>query len=431
MMDTGQFLNVGIILMLLGSLIAYLRWVPRAMLMLVMRRFFVTVEIHDHDPAFRWLKAWMNKHIAEKQSCGQWTIMTCTVGKSGQSWESSANEEAPEGGKRKTKLTYSLAPGWHVTRSRGARVIIQRLRRDLENAQSGESGYVEHFVIRICGAKGRDVIQGMLEQGRQLVDGSTNRRFQVWLGNYSRWEALASCEPRPLESIMLSDDIMTNVIEDTRRFMRSEEWYRSRGIPYRRGFLLHGPPGNGKSSLVSAIAGIFGMDVYIVPLSSRWMDDTHLAELMRNVPEGGIILMEDIDCVFDDSRVNRKDSNMTVLEKRPNSITLSGLLNVIDGVAAPEGHVLFMTTNNPESVDEALLRPGRIDRRWELNNATPKQAARLFTYFYQDSDVTDDDARSFADSLTNGHISMAALQGIMLKEPDDPMAAIKNLTNQT
>ena len=70
------------------------------------------------------------------------------------------------------------------------------------------------------------------------------------------------------------------------------------GIPYRRGYLLHGPPGSGKSSFIQALAGSLSYDICLLNLSERGLTDDKLNYLMSNAPERSFILIEDVDAAF-------------------------------------------------------------------------------------------------------------------------------------
>ena len=145
------------------------------------------------------------------------------------------------------------------------------------------------------------------------------------------------------------------------------QWYADRGIPFRRGYLLYGVPGSGKSSLIHAIAGELMLDIYVVSLSSSWINDSTLTTLMGRVPARCIVLLEDLDAAFTRStsrdgsstgspegkseekaaeqtssssssaRRTRKNDQLSDI----NTLSLSGLLNALDGVAASEGRLLF------------------------------------------------------------------------------------------
>lgn len=147
----------------------------------------------------------------------------------------------------------------------------------------------------------------------------------------------------------------------------------NKGVPYRRGYLLHGPPGTGKTSFVQAIAGAMKLNLCYVNLSSDEIDDDNLNRLLSDAPERSIILMEDIDAMF-------KDRSTMSQQK----LSFSGFLNALDGVRSQEGQILFMTTNHKDRLDPALLRPGRADVHVNLNYASEKQIKGIFERFYPD-----------------------------------------------
>lgn len=186
---------------------------------------------------------------------------------------------------------------------------------------------------------------------------------------------------------------------------RRLQWYADRGIPFRRGYLLHGVPGSGKSSLIHALAGALQLDIYVVSLSASWISDSTLTTLMGRVPARCVVLLEDLDAAFtrstsrddssldDDKDKDKKDGENGEKVAGPsrrrrdqlsdvNTLSLSGLLNALDGVAAAEGRLLFATTNHLERLDPALSRPGRMDVWIEFRNASKWQAEALFRNFF-------------------------------------------------
>src|SRR5262249_9745714 len=146
----------------------------------------------------------------------------------------------------------------------------------------------------------------------------------------------ASWQPkRPLRSLILADSILDETLDDLREFYRSSAWHADRGIPNRRGYLLHGPPGTGKTTLVLGLAGELKLPVATLNLSNKLMSDDSLRALVDGLPAAALLLIEDIDCAFKDYR------NTSVAS----GVTLSGLLNALDGVSSRDGRVLFLTTN--------------------------------------------------------------------------------------
>ena len=187
------------------------------------------------------------------------------------------------------------------------------------------------------------------------------------------------------------------------------------GIPFRRGYLLYGAPGSGKTSIIHSLAGELGLDIYIISLSKAGLDDASLNSLICSLPEQCVAIMEDIDAAFthgltrdmsgtelEDPQVrdpSRRDHNddseddaNDKRDEKPSSggdsgssgckITLSGLLNALDGISAQEGRILFATTNRYHTLDPALTRPGRMDLHVEFRLASRYQAREMYKHFY-------------------------------------------------
>jgi mitochondrial chaperone BCS1 len=180
---------------------------------------------------------------------------------------------------------------------------------------------------------------------------------------------------RGLRQLILDPALRQLLETDLNAFEASRGWYRANGVPYHRGLLLEGPPGNGKSSLAQALAVDYRLPLHVVNLASLSSDDT-LADLFNDLPARALVLMEDVD---------------TVLRGRESirNVTFSGLLNVLDGAVASDGRLLVVTSNRPETLDAALLRPGRIDLRLHIPCPGPRERGLLFHQLLGMSGVDD------------------------------------------
>lgn len=178
-------------------------------------------------------------------------------------------------------------------------------------------------------------------------------------------------------------------LHDSRR-----TYFAECGIPYRRGYLFYGPPGTGKSSFSAALAGHLRCDIYHVSLASGTITDADLHRLFLGLPRKCIVVIEDIDCAgISRERVDLQGaahvSGIMAFEgvpqipyetptSRHTSVTLSGLLNAIDGNTSQEGRLLIMTSNDPDALDAALTRPGRIDKKVYFGNMNRSAGKSIF-----------------------------------------------------
>lgn len=215
--------------------------------------------------------------------------------------------------------------------------------------------------------------------------------------------------------MILDKNDAIDIVQDVSNFLENRDWYLQRGVPFRRGYLLFGPPGTGKTSFILALAGKLQMGICCLNLSGSNLDDDRLIKLFENIPARSLILIEDVDSVFVERDTVKKQS-----EGR--AVSFSGLLNALDGVRSTEGRVLFMTTNHKEKLDPAMLRPGRADVHLKLDYASESQMYRLFKKFYPS--VMDEKAKEFSFRLPEYQLPMAKLQGHLLRFKDRPEEAI-------
>ena len=244
-------------------------------------------------------------------------------------------------------------------------------------------------------------------------------------------------------------------------FIKNEDWYKAKGIPYTLGILVHGPPGSGKTSCIKAIANSTKRHIINITLSTNstktqlknlFFDDKLVIEKMNastdnlTIPcDKRIYVIEDIDCLSDvvidrdlknknfDERlidiekelqwIRKSKSKSTVAKekvkqlfeekksimvlKNPDKskhvelvderINLSFLLNLFDGVLETPGRILIVSSNYPERIDKALIRPGRIDLNIRFGFCSADTVKEIVSKVYEIA-IEDLDKYEFADN---------------------------------
>jgi len=389
-------------LMIIGGLSVYLRSVPETIWYWLVRETTMLVTVADDDAAFVWVKEWFleQKFLARIRNVDLDTTL------------------------RNERIAMIPAPGkhWFWYGGRPFEVWFSRT----ESSREYATKRVESFTFRTLG-RNRMFLQRFVND---VVQCHTMRLgVQSYLYVYNDgWDHVEGYAPRLLDSVVLQPGEKEHLVEDVKNFRASKQRYARLGIPYHRGYLLYGPPGTGKTSLVSALAAHFGLSIYVVNLAD--FSDRTLVNAVNQVPVNSVLLFEDIDCAKSGKAREPESpnaSNGTQTEKGSaamNGVTLSGLLNALDGFHAPANVLFVMTTNHIEVLDAALLRPGRIDYRLYLGKATGRQKIELYRRFFPDA--TEVEAREFVES-SGSAVTMAEFQGLLLAleqgESPDPVTS--------
>lgn len=387
----NQFASGGLLLMIMGGIGVFLRALPEKFWSWFVAQTTMTVTVKDDDDAFVWVKEWFLEQNFLKRI--RRVDLDTTL--------------------RGAELALIPAPGRHWF-LRGRRPFCVWFYRS-DNAKGMSRRRLESLTFQTIG-RDRDLLKQFVDE--VVACHHRKRRMASYLYLYDEgWDYLEAYSPRLLESVLLKPGEKEHLVQDLERFRMSRPRYRRLGVPYHRGYLLYGPPGTGKTSLVSAVGAKFGMSIYVVNLTE--LNDRTLKKAMNSVPENSIILFEDIDCMKAGNRrseLGATQARVAVTGGAQNGtsdrggVTLSGLLNVLDGFHAPENVIFVMTTNDMEALDPALLRPGRIDYRLYLGEATEPQKVELYRRFFPEA--TEIEAWHFVEA--HRAETMAEFQGLLL-----------------
>jgi len=388
----NQFASGGLLLMIVGGLGVYLRALPLRFWSWFVDQTVMMITVKDDDLAFVWVKEWFLEQKFLKRI--RRVDLDTTL--------------------RGEELALIPAPGRHWFWHAGRPFCVWFLRS--EEAQGRGMRRIESLTFRTIG---RD--QKFLKLFVEEVVACHKKKLKTASLLYvydDGWTYVQAYTPRSLDSVILKPGEKEHLIWDLEKFRASRQRYRRLGVPYHRGYLLYGPPGTGKTSLLSGLAAKFGMSIYAVNLIE--FNDRTLKNAMNDVPENSMILFEDIDCMKAGNRRpeaeewSRKQEAATGNQKTDSterfSVTLSGLLNVLDGFHAPENVVFVMTTNKVEVLDPALLRPGRIDYKLFMGEAAESQKIELYRRFFPDA--MEIEGREFAEA--HFAATMAEFQGLLL-----------------
>ena len=223
-------------------------------------------------------------------------------------------------------------------------------------------------------------------------------------------------------------------------FLNHPEWYAAKGIPYTLGLLLHGTPGCGKTSTIKAIAAVAKRHIINVTMSTittkQQLVQLFYEDTIHVVSKDGIsspeafsipinkrmYVLEDIDCMSNIVLERSLDTERSTTQ----DLTLSDLLNVLDGVLETPGRILIMTSNYPERLDKALIRPGRVDLMINFKKASKKIIVEMYESFFDAEFPLED-----IDRLPDEVLSPAEVGAVLFRYFSDPAGAIEALLNTT
>lgn len=384
-MFENEFFSGGLLLGALAYIATQLKQWIAVLYEWIKRRYTTKLIFDNHDNSYQWVSAWMNEHYSEMQTNHR-RIMEKN---------NKPNKiNTPSDDDLEQEYQYGLTPGIFTMKHRGRRIVIRHERERKQIVGYGDP-YYETMEISYWGTSA-SLAKEIINEGKALYMAGDFGKTLIYINEDSYWSVFTKKNPRSINTVLFPEGIKESLLIDIDRFLDSKDKYQRLGIPWKRGYLMEGPPGNGKTSSIFAIASHLDMPLYMLQLSLV-SDDGELVRLIAALPDICLVMIEDIDSIFEGRKV---------LSGR---ISFSGFLNVFDGIASQEGKIIFVTTNHAEKLDPALIRHGRIDKRIYYPNASTQQILAMHEKFFPNSNGA---AQEFLEELSDEH-NMASIQEML------------------
>ncbi|GGJ31568.1 AAA family ATPase [Deinococcus roseus] len=256
--------------------------------------------------------------------------------------------------------------------------------------------------------KARAAMQALIQHLNERITGVNPEDLLIYnVENTHGYMVRTTTTKRHLDTLYFDEVMVQELLSDIEQFRQDEQWYARLNIPYKRGYMLYGPPGTGKTSLIKGLASHLNRPVYII--NEALLGNDGLGKALRHIPEGAILVMEDLD---------------RVIRARGKQFSLNALLNQLDGLEVKKGMLLFVTANHREVFDAALERPGRIDRKFLIGRMGWPAARKMFLAFYGEEHL-----EAFRAVFTDGLYSPAQLQVFFSKYKRSAVLAVQRFEN--
>lgn len=371
-----EFLSKAFVLSFMTGLFVSLRNVPRLIWARIKRLIVFSVTIEQTDELFDYIEVWLSDNYQKKyrnvlaainyrnfalDESGRITSDQSYKADEGKSFYEENNVE---------KASYRHNQDIIFIRRNGIFIKIDKSRDKLEHAKSFTNLFFDRYVISTFFYKQKlqKLIDEIIEYNQQFKK-KTIEKVTIWnFDGYNNWSRVRNLNPKKMRNIVLDKDKKDLILGDVDKFMSRKKWYNERCIPYKRGYLFKGVPGNGKTSLSMALAHHLKKDIYTLSISEV-KGDGDLKYLFNNIDSNSILLIEDIDAAFSG-------------RKSKDKVSFSGLLNCLDGIYYKEGIITIMTTNHADKLDPALMRDGRVDLQIKFDNPAQKEVKEYVELFY-------------------------------------------------
>ena len=254
--------------------------------------FTASISIKSTDPMHEWLLIYLQEKVNHKTS-------NLTVKTERKLQTNSYVITSVENDAEKPDLTFQPNMGFHSFIYSGKKIsVFQSNDKTITTGEEKAPTKLGTIMLSCYGPENITLLKKLCSEAMEFaLDKDKNLTHVYALRPYgASWEKVQSKKPRSLSTVILDSNIAEEVISDIKNFTQSQQWYLARGVPYRRGYMLHGPPGTGKTSFILAVAAELKLSVCLMNLTGN-IDDNQLMGAMENAPKNTILLLEDVDSI--------------------------------------------------------------------------------------------------------------------------------------
>lgn len=372
-LDSNQFSQGAIVAALVMGLISWGKEIPSRLFRLVAKLISIDMRFNSDSPDYEIASRYITKNIIKDTFSRNFVFQTETK------FDTNQWRDVPD--------TRDLTAGYgkHFGFYKGRLVVVDRF---VDESSTTEK-FKEHTVITFF-TRSKKTVYGFAQELASAAkrDTHTFTEVPVNINSGEYWNKMGKLPLRRMSSVFTAGNVGDKVVEAIRSFEQAKEEHHALGLPHHMGIMLHGDPGCGKSSLIHAIATETEREINYLNLGSVEADKELTRLLSGNRDWSRCILaIEDIDAAG--VKVNRnegsaKTSRQKAKKDETNPVSLSALLNVLDGILCPDGLVVIATTNHLDDIDPALKRKGRFDFTFELGQLGYEDFVRMCAMFNKD-----------------------------------------------